>query len=154
MSDETTYDQLPDEQRGLIDKILAAKQERGVTVTREFDGVPVTFHFQPSMNVPALRIVAKVQKLARMADADIMEQLEALMEFMDVMAFPADARMIAAMMETGALTVNDIADLQQEVVTAVAARPTTRSSSSASGLESPGESSTASSDLPAPTPAV
>jgi hypothetical protein len=152
MSSDTSIDERPplsDAHQSILDKVLAARRTDAIEVEREYEGVPVVFQFQPSMSLPALQIVAKVQRMSRQRDADVMEQLDSLMDFMDAMAFPDTANLIAAMIAAGAITVNDIADLQQEVVTRVAARPTMRSSSSDDGSAT---SSTSSMPPPPPTP--
>lgn len=141
MSDELdTQRTITTEQQSAIDAILAAKQERGLTIIRDIEGVAIEMHFQPTMSIPALRIVSKVQNLAKRQD-DVMAQLEALVEFMDAMAFPSTANLIAEMLRVGAIDINDVAEIQQEVVAAVAARPTGRSLSSDDGSTSNGVTS-------------
>ena len=145
-------DTLPDtDHQSIIDSVLAARSKRNISVHREYDGVPVEFRFQPSMTIPALRIVSTVGKLAEADRPDIMEQLRLLMDFLDVTAEPETGRLIGSLLEAGAIDINEVAFLQQEVVTQIAARPTMRSSSSATGSDGTGESSTDSADSEAST---
>lgn len=129
-------------QQSALDAILAAKAEKGLSITRTLEGTDVTFQFHPVMSVDALRVVAAVDRLQKRKNAPMDEQLEKMVEFLDAMALPDSARFIAALVRAGAMTIGDLADLQREVVTAVAARPTTRPSSSPDGSPDSGENST------------
>jgi hypothetical protein len=149
---------LTDQQQSQLDKVVAAKQKTGTKLIREYEGVEFEFLFQSAMTIPAYQIVAKVQRLAQHKNPDIMHQLDLLMEFMDLMAYPDTAVMIGQLMLSGGINVNEVADIQEAVVKAIAARPTMRSSSSAAGLPTSGETSTASvppvESMPPPSPST
>lgn len=136
-----------------IERARLKVAESAHVITRTYFGEEFEFRFLPTLSQPALEIVAEVQTLAN-ADANIAEMFRNLIAFMDAMATTETAELIAELARAGAMTVNDLVDLQQTVVELVADRPTTRSSSSESGLPSPGPTSTASAPLAASTPLV
>ena len=100
------------------------------------------FRFRPSMSTDALRVVARITALVNQDETNVGAQLDGLLDFMDAMATGETAELIATLGREGIMQIGDLVDLQQSIVQAVAARPTTRSSSSASGSTTSGASST------------
>lgn len=143
---------LSPESQSILDRVLKAREGKYVTVTRDLDGVEVEMRFLPALSIPALEIVARVQKLTRSKEPDIMAQLQALVEFLDVMAEEETGALIGELLQVGAIDISEVAAIQQEVVALVAARPTTRSLSSPTGSPETGPSSTASALIGTLTP--
>lgn len=143
---------LTPDQQTVLDRVLAAREGKYLTLVREYDGVPVEMKFLPSLSIPALKIVAQVQRMSKLKDPDVLDQLGSLVDFVDVMATPETATMIGALLRSGVIDINEVADIQQRVVEVVSARPTTRPSSSADGSPEAGPTSTVSAQPEALTP--
>lgn len=136
-----------------LDRARARVADEAIEFTRDYFGESFTFRFLPTMTQPAMEIVARVQALAsETGKANVMEQLRAVLDFMDAMATDETGELIAEAAESGVMTINDLVELQMAVVSAVAGRPTTRSSSSPDGSPESGASSTASAPALASTP--
>lgn len=126
--------------------VARAKQrvsESANVIEREYFGETFEFRFLPTISQPALEIVSRVQELGD-SDRTLADRLHLLLGFMDAMATDETAELIAELARAGVMTINDLVEVQQEIVTLVSARPTTRSSSSEPGSQSPGPTSTAS----------
>ncbi len=134
---------LSEKQLAAIDRARGRIAEKALVVERTYFEESFEFRFLPVISQPAMTIVGEVQKLAGNNDM-LAEQLNHMLDFMDTMALPDTAILISELARSGIMSINDLVDLQQEVVTQVAGRPTSRSSSSESGSPSPGQSSTAS----------
>lgn len=112
-----------------------------ISLDRTYFDEPFTFTFLPTLTQPALQIISQVQNAP---ETDVMKQFDWLVQFVDVMATAETGELIAQLSTDGIMTINDLVDVQQAVISAVAARPTMRSSSSADGSPSTGSPSTAS----------
>lgn len=115
--------------------------ESALSFTRTYFDEEFTFKFLPTMNQPALEIIANVQSSS---GANVMEQFGWLVKFMDVMAAGETGELIGSLATAGIMDMNDLVELQQEVISAISGRPTLRSSSSPDGSPSVGSPSTAS----------
>lgn len=134
---------LPPEMQAAIDRAQARVEASALRLTRTYFDEEFTFLFLPTLNQDALSIVTTVQRLSSNSEPDLTAQLDALLDFMDVMAMQDTSALIAQLGRAGIMTINDLVDLQMAVVGSVAGRPTTRSSSAPTGSSPSGESSTA-----------
>lgn len=134
-----------------IERAKARVAETTIRLDRTYFDEAFSFHFLPTLNQPALEIVSRVQGMSKQAEPDVVKQLEALLDFMDVMATDETAETIATLGRAGIMQIDDLVELQMDVVEQVTSRPTTRSSSSADGSSTSGESSTASAPTEAST---
>jgi len=112
-----------------------------ISLDRIYFDEPFTFTFLPTLTQPALEIISQVQNAPA---TDVMKQFDWLVKFIDVMATEETGELIAQLSTAGIMTIGDLVDVQQAVISAVAARPTMRSSLSADGSPSTGSPSTAS----------
>lgn len=135
---------LSDAQLRSIERARQRVAESAHVVRRTYFDEEFEFRFLPTISQPAMEIVGRVQELSKGGAGNVAEQLHLLIEFMDAMATDETALLIAELARSGIVTINDLIELQQVIVAEVADRPTTRSSSSESGLPSPGPTSTAS----------
>ena len=109
--------------------------ESAISLDRTYFDEPFTLTFLPTLTQPALEIISQVQSAP--AD-DVMKQFDWLVRFLDLMATEETGQLIAELSIAGIMSIGDLVEVQQAVISAVAARPTMRSSSSADGSPSTG----------------
>lgn len=124
--------------------------ESAIEFERSYFGEPFTFKFLPAMSLPAMEVVGRVQGLA--AENEVGKLFASITEFMDLMAMDDTGELIGELGHAGIMSMQDLIELQQAVVSAVAARPTERSSSSDTGSLPTGPSLTASAPTETSTP--
>jgi hypothetical protein len=93
----------------------------------------------------ALEVISRVQE--SIDSLTMMQQLDACLEFMDLMATTETAALIADLTREGVVTVHDLVNLQQEVVGHMSGRPFENAPSSDTGSAANGHTSMASAPL-------
>lgn len=129
-------------QQQAFDRAKDRVAERAIEFERSYFDEPFTFKFLPAMSLPAMEVVGRVQGLA--AANDVGNLFASITEFMDLMAMEDTGELIGELGRAGIMSMQDLIELQQAVVSAVAARPTERSSSSDTGSLQTGPPLTAS----------
>jgi hypothetical protein len=136
---------LSQEQRAAIDATKARIAEESVVVTKEYFGVEHVFRFKPVISQSTLKLVSIFQRtLADATQAEMFDKVVELLEVVLTMALDdGTPDLIVELNELGALGGIQLTELMQEAITAIAARPTMRSSSSQDGSPLAGPPSTA-----------
>jgi|GEM_PF-2670321 len=116
--------------------------ESAIVLERTYWESEFTFRFRPVLTMPALEVISKIQ--ASTGD-DVMAQTGNVKDLLILMALDDETEeLIDMLIVEGTLDIKSMIALQADVVSAAAARPTVRSSSSADGSLSSGPASTAS----------
>ncbi len=130
------------DQQQAFDRAKNRVAESAIEFERSYFDEPFTFKFLPAMSLPAMEMIGRVQGMS--ASNDVGSLFALISEFMELMAMDDTAELIVELGRAGIMSMQDLIELQQAVVSAVAARPTVRSSSSSTGSSPDGLSSTAS----------
>jgi hypothetical protein len=124
--------------------------ESAIILDRTYWESEFTFKFLPVLTMPALEVISKIQKFV---GDDVISQSSNVKDLLLLLALDAEtAELIEALIEQGTLDINSMIALQADVVSAAAARPTVRSSSSPDGSLPSGPASTASAQPEESTP--
>lgn len=116
--------------------------ESAIVLDRTYWESDFTLKFKPVLTMPALKIISEIQKYV---GDDVMSQASNVKNLLLLLALDADTEeLLEALIEIGTMDIQSMIELQADVVSAAAARPTVRSSSSADGSLPSGPASTAS----------
>jgi hypothetical protein len=124
--------------------------ESAIILERKYWESDFTFKFMPVLTMPALSIISEIQKYV---GDDVMSQASNVKDLLLLLALDAETEeLIEELIEMGTIDIQAMITLQADVVSAAAARPTVRSSSSADGSLPSGPASTASAQPEESTP--
>ena len=129
---------------------LKRVSEEANVLKRTYKGLEFEFSFLPSMSMPAMEVVGKLQELGESSSP--IPVFKTVREFMKLLAVSDTCDDVVFLLDEAIMSPQDLIELQQAVVQGVAARPTVRSSSSDSGSSPDGPTSTASALTETSTP--
>lgn len=156
MSTDAALPPLPPELQAALDRAASNMGETMVfTLTRPFGGEEFDFKFYAGVPSDGIALVGKFQRMSKTMgpeNIDVDVTLDLVVEFLDIMATPATANLIAHLMRARLMGFADLIELQTAVMERASGRPFTKQPSSPEESPATGPTSTAGAALTALTP--